>query len=238
MNGDEKAGCSEKSCSNALGEPLQIEEGKEVDRLEFPVNGRWSAHARGNLEVSTEQPGNIRWRERQTVCLAFVPGYWRGAQGRLNPFPSQRFIERHSGIFILRREGTAANQKAGIASRGVFGDALPKEVQHVGVSIMVVDAGPAQFENFAADGFERTEIEELLAVIAKVSHRAVAALHAVCSDEGLRGRVEDHQVVTDEIIGIAITARAGGAVQPLTQFAVENLVTQTLTLLKVFYGLC
>ena len=108
----------------------------------------------------------------------------------------------------------------------------------MGVSVMFVDAGPGQFENFTTDGFERTEIEELLAVIAKVSHRSVATLHAVCSDKGLRGRVEDHQVVTDEIIGIAITARAGGAVQPLTQFAVENLVTQTLTLLKVFYGLC
>ena len=49
---------------------------------------------------------------------------------------------------------------------------------------------------------------------------------------------EHHQVVTDEIIGIAITARAGGAVQPLTQFTIENLVAQTLTLLQVFYGLC
>lgn len=47
-----------------------------------------------------------------------------------------------------------------------------------------------------------------------------------------------HQVAADEIIGVAIKARARGASQVLAQLAIEDLISQTLTCDEIFYGLC
>jgi hypothetical protein len=92
------------------------------------------------------------------------------AQGRLDEiFFAQRFVERDALIFVLRGEGTAADQVTSAAAFCVPGDSSPKHVQHVGVAIVFVNAGPAKLEDFGAQIFERAEVEKFLAVVAEVA---------------------------------------------------------------------
>ncbi len=101
-----------------------------------------------------------------------------------------------------------------MATSRVFGNPFPKHVQDMGVPVILVDAGPAQFENFAANAFERAEIKELLAEVAEVSLGAIPALHPIRSSQCARGSVVHHQVVADKIKAITIEACPRGTLQP------------------------
>src|SRR5258708_37341960 len=80
-------------------------------------------------------------------------------------FP-QRFVERHALIFVLRRQGTAAEQVARSAASRISRDPFPEHVQNAGVPVFLMDTSPAQFKNLSADCFERSEVEEFLTVVA------------------------------------------------------------------------
>jgi len=57
---------------------------------------------------------------------------------------SQRFVQRHSLIFVLRGQGTAADQVTCAATLRISGDSSPQHVQDVGVAVVLTDAGSSQ----------------------------------------------------------------------------------------------
>ena len=97
----------------------------------------------------------------------------------------------------------------------------------------MVYAGAAEFEDFSAQRFEWGEIEELLAVVAEVALGAIAGLHAVGADELVGGGVVDHEVVADQIEGVAVEAGAVGVEEAFAEFAVEDEVAEALAGLEI-----
>ena len=96
------------------------------------------------------------------------------------------------------------------------------------MTIALVDAGTPKFENFRTDAFERPEVEKPFTVIPEVSFGAIAALHAIGSDEHARACVGDHQMVADEIELVAIEAGSHRNVEAFAQLAIEDQVAQAL----------
>jgi hypothetical protein len=171
------------------------------------------------------EPLDLHWRP--------ATGWVRSAGSTRYFFP-QRFVERHSLILILRREGTAANQVTRAAALRVSGDSSPEHVQDVGVAVLLVDAGPSQLQDFAAQALEGAEIKEFLAVIAEIALGAIAALHAVGAGQLAGGRVMHHQVVADKIEAVAVEASARGTVESFAKLAIKNLIAEALAFDDVF----
>jgi hypothetical protein len=151
------------------------------------------------------------------------------SQGWLNQvFLAKRLVQSHALVFVLRSEGTAAEQIAGGAAIRVPGDAFPEHVEHRSISIVLVDASPAQLENLSANLLERAKIKKFFAVIAKIALGAVSALHAIGADQLPGGGIADHQMVTDEIELVAVQTCLCGIGQPFSQFAIEDQKTEAL----------
>jgi len=76
------------------------------------------------------------------VCaarFALATFHWTGSQRwRREIFFTQRLVERHSLIFILRGKGTAPNQVARPTTLRVPRDTFPQHVQHTGVAILLL----------------------------------------------------------------------------------------------------
>jgi hypothetical protein len=226
---------SEEAHSDAIGQLSQIHQGQKIDGLEFAVDGGRAANARGNFQVGAEESRWPRRRNARTARLAAAAFHWMSPQRGLDEiFFLQRLIERHALIFVLRGEGTAANQVTRAAAFRVAGDSSPQHVQDVGVAVVPMDAGSAEFEDFSAQIIERAEIEEFLAVIAEVALGAIAALHAVGAGEPAGGGIVDHEVVADKIEAVAVEAGPRGAVQSLAKLAIKNLIAQALAFDDVF----
>ncbi len=167
--------------------------------------------------------------------FALATFHWTGSQRwRREIFFTQRLVERHSLIFILRGKGTAPNQVARPTTLRVPRDTFPQHVQHTGVAILLMDTSPSQLQDFAAQWLERSEIEELLTVIAQVSLRAIAALHAIRSSQFPSGCLVHHQMVADKIEGVAVEPTLGRAVETLSKLAIENQTAQPLAFDDIF----
>src|SRR5580698_9197932 len=95
-------------------------------------------------------------------------------------------------------------------------------------------ARPPELQNFFANPLIRRELEELLAVISKISLCAETALHAISSHQFSKTGIADHQMVADEIITIAVEADASRTVQPLAKLAIKDQIAQALAIDQVF----
>ncbi len=76
-------------------------------------------------------------------------------------------------------------------------------------------ASSPKLQDLSSDRFERTELEQSLAVVAEITLRAIPALHPVRPHKLARGRVMHHQVVADEIKLVPIQPAPHGAIQSL-----------------------
>src|SRR5579883_78566 len=111
---------------------------------------------------------------------------------------------------------------------GIDGDAFPERVQDHDVAEIHVDAGAAEFKNFAADRFVDGKIEKLIAVVTEIAASDLAGLQAVGADELSGFEVGDHEVVAEIVEGIDVECVAVGGGQAFAKFQVENIVTQAL----------
>ena len=208
---------------------MEIDEGEEIDGAEFGVDGGRPAKAAGDVEVGAEEARSAQGRGKFAGLLAARVGTGFGSQSRFDQiFIAKRVVEGHALVLVLRGEGTAADEIAGIAKGRVGGDTFPEEEEGGGVSVGFVDACAAEFQDFSADILERREVEELLAVIAEIAFGAIAGLHAVGAYERASGGIVDHEVIADQVEAIAVEARGVGVHQALSEFAVEYFVTQAL----------
>jgi hypothetical protein len=98
-------------------------------------------------------------------------------------------------------------------------------------------ARAAQLQYLAAYGLERTEVEELLAVIAEIAFGAVPGLHPVRADQPARRNVANHQVIADPVKPVAVQATTVGVRQTLAHFAIEHQVSQALAFRQVGHRL-
>jgi hypothetical protein len=229
---------SEESHPDAVRQLLQIHQRQEINGLEFAVNCRRSADARGNIQVGSEQPRSLRRRGVGGVRPAPSPFHRIGPQQRLYKmlFP-KRLVERHALVFVLRRQGTAANQITRSATLRVSGDPFPQHMQRVAVPVMLMNAGSAQFENLAANSLEGEEIEELFTVVAEVSLGAIPALHAVRSGQFSSSRIAHRQVVADKIEPVTVQAAPCRAVQSLAKLTIKDQIAKPLALDDLFQSL-
>src|ERR1700757_4369585 len=160
----------EEAGADAVWEIGQIDEGKEVDGIEFAVDGGRAADAAGDFEVGAEEPGRAQAsRDGNAGGMAGVAGLRKSAQGRMDEVPVHEGpIHGHAVVFILGGDGAAADEGAGVVAGGVDGDAFPEGVEDHDVAVVDVNAGAAEFEEFAADRFVDGEVEDLIAVVTKI----------------------------------------------------------------------
>jgi hypothetical protein len=107
---------------------VEIDEGEEVDGAEFGVDGWGTAEAAGDIEVGAEEARSARGR-REFAGLYTERGWVRlGAQSGFDEvFIAKSVVERDALVLVLRGEGTAADEIAGVAKSRVGGDAFPEE---------------------------------------------------------------------------------------------------------------
>src|SRR6202011_5945334 len=124
------------------GDAMEIDEGEEVDGAELRIDGGGTAEAAGDVEIGAKEAGCAR-RGHEFAGLFATGGRVRlGSQGGLDEIlVSQGVVEGYSLVFVLRRQGAAADQITGVAEGGVGGDAFPEQEQGSGVAIVLVDAG-------------------------------------------------------------------------------------------------
>lgn len=219
----------EEAGAETVGDAVEIDESEEVDRAEFGVDGGWAAEAAGDIEVGAEEARSARERGEFAGLLATRGGVRFGSQCGVDQiFVAKRVVEGHAFVLVLRGEGAAADEIAGIAKSRVGGDAFPEEEEGGGVSVGLVDACAAEFQDFAANVFERCEVEELLAVIAEIAFGAIAGLHAVGAYERASDGIVDHEVIADQVEAVAVEAGGVGVQEAFAELAVEYFVTQAL----------
>ena len=222
---------------DAGGQVVEIDEGEEVDGLEFAIDAGGAAKAGGDFEVGAEKARSARRFDRGFTWATAASGLGQSAERRIDQiFFAQGFVEGHAFALVLRPDGAAADQIARFAAHSVKRDAFPEHVQDRGIAVVLMNAGAAEFEDFPAERFVRGKIKNLFAVVAQVAFGAVAGLHAVGADEFVRDGVVNHQVIADEIEFVAVESPAVGGGESFPEFTIEDQITQALAFDDIFHG--
>jgi hypothetical protein len=107
---------------------VEVDEGEEIDGAEFGVDGGRTAEAAGDIKVGAEEARSARRRGEFAGLYAARGGMRLGPQSGFDQvFIAKSVVERHALVLVLRREGTAADEIAGVAKSRVGSDALPEE---------------------------------------------------------------------------------------------------------------
>jgi len=216
----------------------QVEQGEEVDGLEFAVDGWGAANTGGDIEIGAEEPRGARDLDGGAVGSAAALGLGQGAEARFHEVLGfQGLVHGGAVVFVLGRDGIAANQIAGLNARAVNGQTFPQAVEDEGVAVIHVDAGTAEFEDFLANRVVGGEIEELVAVIAEILRGGFTGLQAIGADELGSIEVADHEVVAERIEGIDVQTGALGSGKAFAQFKIEDEKAEALTLFQILRGL-
>jgi hypothetical protein len=226
----------EEAGADTVWEIGQIDEGEEVDGLEFAVDGGRAADAAGDFEVGTEEPGRAQAsRDGNAGGMAGVAGLRKSAQGRMDEVPVHEGpVHGHAVVFILGGDGAAADEVAGVVAGGVDGDAFPEGVEDHDVAVVDVNAGAAEFEEFAADRFVDGEVEDLIAVVTKIAAGDVTGLQAIGADEFARLDVTNHEVIAEGIERVDIEAGALAGGETFAEFEIKDVEAEALAFDQVF----
>jgi hypothetical protein len=166
--------------------------------------------------------------------MAAAIGLGHGAEAGFDEvFVFESLVHGHAVVFILGRDGIAAEEIAGFDTSGVDGQALPEHVQDEGVAKIEVDAGAAEFQHLLADGVVGREIEKLIAVVAEIGGGGVPGLQAIGADKFGSVEVADHEVVAEGIEGIDVQAGTFGGGEPFAKFKIEDEIAKALALLEI-----
>ena len=110
----------------------------------------------------------------------------------------------------------------------VVGYSLPEQAEHDEVAVLLVDAGPAEFNQLCANRLEGVEIKLLFAVVAKILRCGQASLQAICADNFTSWHMLHEQMVAHIIERVGIQAGCERFGQPLVQFEIEDGEAQRL----------
>src|ERR1041385_895903 len=104
----------------------------------------------------------------------------------------------------------------------VIGDALPEQAEHNEISVLLMNTGSTQFDQFGTNRLKGGKIKLLLAVIATIECRSRAGLQTICADNIAGRDMLDEQVVTCLIERIGIESRCQRFGQSLIEFEIKD----------------
>src|SRR5437867_110437 len=126
-------------------------------------------------------------------------------------------VSRRANGWVLRGDGTTPAKVTPAAFARVVGNALPQQAEHDEIAVLLVNAGPSEFDEFAANGLERREIKLLFAVVTAVRRRRQPGLQAIRPDDFARRQMLDEQMVADFIERVGIESGDERFGQPLVE---------------------
>lgn len=62
--------------ANAIRDTVKVQDGEEIDGLELAVDGRGTAQARGDIEISAKEARGLRRIDDCAGRVTFVAGFW------------------------------------------------------------------------------------------------------------------------------------------------------------------
>ena len=89
---------------------------------------------------------------------------------------------------------------------GVISDPFPKQAQNNQIPVLAMNASTTQLDNFRPQPLKCLEVKFLSRVITKVILRVSARLQTVSADDVPGWQVLHHQVVTNRIKGVFLSA--------------------------------
>src|SRR5678816_1991257 len=129
---------------------------------------------------------------------------------------------------ILRGNGTASAQVTPVAAGSVISDSLPEQAEDDKVTVLLVDAGTAEFNQLRSNRLERAEIKLLFAVVAQILCCGNASLQAIGADDFTSWDMLHKEMVAHSIERVGIQAGSERLGQPLIQFEIEDGEAQRL----------
>ena len=101
------------------------------------------------------------------------------------------------------------------------------------MAVISMHAGAAKFDEFTTQRLVGREVELLFAVIAEMRGGKLSGLEPVRADDLAGVVLLDQQMIAVSIVGIFVAPERVRSREPLTEFEIEDLETQTLSGLEI-----
>src|SRR5262249_44786207 len=113
-------------------------------------------------------------------------------------------------------------------SLSVIRNCLPKHSKHYEISVLAMDARPAQLNHLIANRLKNDEFKFLRAIITQMGCSVPAGLQTVSAHHLTSWQMLDDEMVAYSVKGIFIKPGRMGFLESFPQFEVKHFITQGL----------
>jgi hypothetical protein len=207
---------------------IDVKENEKVDGSELSVDRGRSANLGAEAEIGSKESRKLHpfsssliACDLTTVELGLrIDGDLRMEQPLFREVP----ISGEPFVRILTGQGAASKEESLLVVLHVFRQPLPKQEEHLGVSMSRRNAGAPQFDRLVNDAARKArEIKFLRGIKPERCGGHRARLNAIRADWLSTSRLIDSKVVTGTVVLIAIEASEERRFESLAQLDVEDI---------------
>ena len=142
------------------------------------------------------------------VGKTFESGLGMGLKARFCEVIGGKVLECFPAVMgVLACQRATTDKESELVGFGELRDLFPQQVEDGHVSMVFMDAGSSQLEDFRAPGFKGLEVEFLFAVVSKVPSCGGSGLESVGAYDVVGFLVEDDQMLADSVVSILVKMR-------------------------------